>query len=153
MGALITTYPYDPEQRKVTLVFGLGFLGLAVAFPVLYALDANALGQTVWLAPVLFLGGLATLAHWVYTGRISLRIHQGGFVHRGRFVPFAIIRGLRYKLVQVTGDSEPVDKSPRSPPGRGEPWAVHPPSSKMLRHFVVGWTPADGTPRSGMLGR
>lgn len=105
VGALIKTYPYDPDQRKVTLFVGLGFLGLAVAFPVLYALDADAVGQTVWLSPVLFLGGLATLAHWVYTGRISLRIHEGGFVHRGRFVPFASIRGVRYKLVQVTGDS------------------------------------------------
>ncbi|MBK8411229.1 MAG: hypothetical protein IPL19_25090 [Sandaracinaceae bacterium] len=105
VGALITTYPYDPEQRKVTLWVGLGFLGLSVAFPILYALDADAVGQTVWLSPVLFVGGLLTLAHWVYTGRISLRIHQGGFVHRGRFVPFASIRGLRYKLVQVIGES------------------------------------------------
>lgn len=105
VGALVTTYPYDPEQRKVTLMVGLGFLGLAVAFPVLYAMDADAVGQTVWLSPVLFLGGLATLAHWFYTGRISLRIHQGGYVHRGRFVPFASIRGVRYKLTQVTGGS------------------------------------------------
>lgn len=105
VGALVTTYPYDPEQRKVTLMVGLGFLGLAVAFPLLYAMDADAVGQTVWLSPVLFLGGLATLAHWVYTGRISLRIHQGGFVHRGHFVPFNTIRGIRYKLVQVTGGS------------------------------------------------
>ncbi len=105
VGPLVTTYPYDPEQRKVTLMVGLGFLGLAVAFPVLYAMDADAVGQTVWLSPVLFLGGLATLAHWVYTGRIVLRIHQGGYVHRGRFVPFNTIRGIRYKLTQVTGGS------------------------------------------------
>lgn len=105
VGPLVTTYPYDPEQRKVALMVGLGFLGLAVAFPVLYAMDADAVGQTVWLSPVLFLGGLATLAHWVYTGRIVLRIHQGGYVHRGRFVPFNTIRGIRYKLTQVTGGS------------------------------------------------
>ena len=106
VGALITTYPYDPEQRKVTLWVGLGFLGLSVAFPILYALDADAVGQTVWLSPVLFVGGLLTLAHWVYTGRISLRIHQGGFVHRGRFVPFASIRGLRYNRIILLMDPD-----------------------------------------------
>jgi hypothetical protein len=105
LGALIATHRYDPDQRKVTLVVGLGFLGLSVAFPLLYWMDPDAVGQTVWLAPVLFVGGLATLSYWVYTGRISLRIHEGGFVHRGRYVPFARVRGLRYELVHVTGGS------------------------------------------------
>ena len=62
IGAPLVTFPYDPEQRQVSFVVGLGFLGLAVVFPTLYWLDPVAVGQTVWVAPVVFVGGLLTLA-------------------------------------------------------------------------------------------
>lgn len=103
IGAPLVTFPYDPEQRQVSFVVGLGFLGLAVVFPTLYWLDPVAVGQTVWLAPVVFVGGLLTLAHWAYTRGISLTVHQGGFVHRSCVVPYARVRGIRYKLVHVSG--------------------------------------------------
>ena len=44
LGSAQRTFVYDPEQRKVTLMVGLGMLGLAVAFPVLYAIDPEAAG-------------------------------------------------------------------------------------------------------------
>ena len=105
LGVPVSTYPYDPEQRKVSLFVGLGFLGLSVAFPVLYAIDPVAVGQTVWLSPVVFLGGVATLIHWFYTRGISLTVHEQGFVHGALVVPYARVRGLRYKLTHVTGGS------------------------------------------------
>jgi hypothetical protein len=105
LGAPLANYPYDPEQRKVSLFVGLGFLGLAVAFPVLYWLDPVAVGQTVFLSPVVAVGGILTLAHWAYTAGISLSVHQGGFVHGAHVVPWGRVRGIRYKLVHVIGGS------------------------------------------------
>lgn len=105
LGAPLTTYPYDPEQRKLSLFVGLGFLGLSVAFPVLYAIDPVAVGQTVWLSPVVFVGGIGTLLHWLYTRGISMTVHEHGFVHGALVVPFARVRGLRYKLTHVMGGS------------------------------------------------
>ena len=102
LGSAQRTFVYDPEQRKVTLVVGLGMLGLAVAFPVLYLIDSEATGvEPLFLAPLVALIGLGALAHWVYTRSISLTFFEHGFSYKGEGVPYARIRGIRYKLVPM----------------------------------------------------
>ncbi|MCA9532382.1 MAG: hypothetical protein KC593_01840 [Myxococcales bacterium] len=111
LGSAQRTFVYDPEQRKVTLVVGLGMLGLAVAFPVLYLIDSEATGvEPLFLAPLVALIGLGALAHWVYTRSISLTFFEHGFSYKGEGVPYARIRGIRYKLVHVTGGAATYNK-------------------------------------------
>ncbi|MCA9578599.1 MAG: DUF6585 family protein [Polyangiales bacterium] len=111
LGSAQRTFVYDPEQRKVTLMVGLGMLGLAVAFPVLYAIDPEAAGViALYLSPLTALVGLGSLAHWVYTRGISLTFFEHGFGYRGQGVPYQDIRGIRYKLVHVTGGSASYNK-------------------------------------------
>lgn len=106
LGPLVHTYPYDPDQRSVTLFVGLGMFAIAVAFPVLYWIDPLAVGVLpVYLSPLLVAIGLACAAHWVWSGRVRLEIHAGGFVYGGHAVSWSRVRGVRYKLVEVIGGS------------------------------------------------
>jgi len=104
LGAPLRVFPYDPDQRKTTLFIGLGLIGIAFAFPVLYALDPVAVGVVpLYFSPVVGLIGLGALAHFVYTKNISLTLYQGGFVYRDKVVPYARIRAIRYELIHVIG--------------------------------------------------
>lgn len=106
LGPLVHTYAYDPDQRSVTLFVGLGMFGIAIAFPVLYWIDPVAVGiLPIYLSPLLVAIGIGCGVHWVWSGRVRLEIHEGGFVYRGQAVPWSRVRGVRYKLVEVVGGS------------------------------------------------
>lgn len=106
LGMALRVFPYDPDQRKTTLIVGLGLIGIAIAFPVLYTIDPVAVGVVpLYFSPLLVLIGLGAIAHWFYTKDIALALHQNGFVYRGRAVPYARIRAIRYELVHVIGGS------------------------------------------------
>lgn len=106
LGAPLRVFPYDPDQRKATLLIGLGLLGLSVAFPVLYAIDPVAAGiAPLFIAPLVALIGAGALLHVFYTRGFALTLYPSAFVYRNDVVPYDRIRGIRYRLVHVVGGS------------------------------------------------
>jgi hypothetical protein len=107
LGAPLRVFAYDPDQKKTTLLTGLGLVGIGVAFPVLYAIDPVAVGiAPLYFAPLVVLIGVAAIAYvLLYARTVSLTLYQGGFVYRGESVPYDAIRGISYELIHVIGSS------------------------------------------------